>query len=96
MAKVAHLKGPEKEGKGEPVYFATHADYVEGLNDKLNTKLETQEDATTTTSGLMISADKTKLNNIENNYVPRTTPTAFNISTNAWNVNKSETSEFIY
>ena len=52
--------------------------------------------ATTSANGLMSSADKTKLNNIENNYVPRTTPTAFSISTNAWTVNNSETSEFIY
>ena len=43
MAKVAHLKGPEKEGNREPVYFATHADYVEGLDDKLDTIREIAE-----------------------------------------------------
>ncbi len=92
MAKVAHLKGPEKEGNREPVYFATHADYVEGLKDKL----DTQAEATPTKAGLMSSADKSKLDSVENNYVPRTKPTAFSISTSEWTKNNSETSEFIY
>ena len=33
MSQVAHLKGPEKEGRRESVFFETHADYVEGLDD---------------------------------------------------------------
>ncbi len=59
MAKVAHLKGPEKEGNREPVYFATHTDYVEGLEDKLNTIREIAEQSAFTGKSVAIIASST-------------------------------------
>ena len=71
MAQIAHLKGPEKEGKRAPVYFSTHADYVEGLDDKLeNYRNGEQSLATTSRAGLMSAEDKVKLNSLENVEVP--------------------------
>ena len=57
MTTASHVKGPEKEGSRNPVYFATKADYIEGFNDRLTTQAE----ATPTKSGLMSAADKSKL-----------------------------------
>lgn len=59
MAKVAHLKGPEKEGNREPVYFATHADYVEGLDDRLDAVREIAEQAAFVGDGVAIIAKDT-------------------------------------
>lgn len=52
--------------------------------------------ATTSANGLMSAADKSKLDGIENTYVPRTSPTAFSIPVNSWTKNSAETSEFVY
>lgn len=55
MAQVAHLKGPEKDGKREPVYFASHVDFVEGLDEKL----ENEINATSTKAGTVKLYDTT-------------------------------------
>lgn len=55
MAQVAHLKGPEKDGKREPVYFASHVDFVEGLDEKL----ENEINATATKAGTVKLYDTT-------------------------------------
>lgn len=55
MAQVAHLKGPEKDGVREPVYFASHVDYIEGLDDKL----ENEAKATLTKAGTVKLYDST-------------------------------------
>ena len=53
MAQVAHLKGPEKEGKRDPVYFATHVNYIEGLENKLKEYNENAQTlATNTIAGI--------------------------------------------
>lgn len=55
MAQVAHLKGPEKDGKRDPVYFASHVDFVEGLDEKL----ENEINATSTKAGTVKLYDTT-------------------------------------
>lgn len=76
MAQIAHLKGPEKNGKRDPVYFSTHADYVEGLDDKLeNYRNGEQSLATTTKAGLMSATDKSKLDSLHNTEIPSATQT---------------------
>ena len=59
MAKVAHLKGPEKEGKRDSGYSAVQVEV-----DKLGNSLGIQAEATTLQAGLMSAADKVKLDNI--------------------------------
>ena len=71
---MAHLKGPEKDGKRDPVYFATRSDYVDDFNDKL----DNQAEATTTRAGLMSAADKTKLDNISEGATNYILPAATN------------------
>lgn len=103
MAQVAHLKGPEKDGKRDPVYFASHVDFVDGLNEKL----ENEINATSTKAGTVKLYGSTGSNtdgamtqlavsNALNSKVPCPTPTAFTIAANAWQENSSETSEFVY
>lgn len=104
---ASHLKGPEIDGTRKPYFHSSRVSYVDGLEENLgNTNLNAATD--NELGGVIIGDNITNANgrisitrnNITNalGYTPpeRLAPVSFTIEIGAWNVDTSETSEFVH